>query len=546
MATTGRATRFAMWTSPVQRSKKGIDRSPLPLPPGITTLDPRRFTEAQYFDISQAGNGLNRIFRRMRSSQVSDPHMRQHGIHMATGDIPFPPDSRGFLYYRSPPHQSPLAGGIRFRVADQPDKAGFLAGHDLMMAHGLPWHIPIWELLERRQFARIVKILTADGFAPPLFKEACAALNVERDSVFITALGEPWAVDWSTEFSRVYFARPFHTPTAALVRHPWYYRGSDVRKAPFTGRGLVSVIQTPDGTLGLRVEKVLHIQQHCVNTTCITPVDGVVAALQTRLIHRSTKLSEEEMDKVEYHVLSPVSKLPWIAPEQSPFEIFDHGVEPPSVDKVKPPVADPPTRERPAAYQPPARNAISYSRNGSSNARYDSPPRPFRARSDFPPRAGDPYARVAPAPDSHSQLESPPHLSPPADPYAKSRTAVSQAAPLRDQSRDSYAQNRAGDAAYDSPSTSSLPTSRAPATDSYARTRPSSEAAYDARRRPFRVQPVLPSASDAPPPTQTYSSQRGEQPPHDRPLPAYHGRARGFLDPAEAGARNGRANSTYR
>ncbi|KAJ7631969.1 hypothetical protein DFH06DRAFT_1223346 [Mycena polygramma] len=557
MATMGRTPRFAMWTSPVQRSKKGIDRSPLPLPPGITTLDPRRFTEAQYFDISQAKHGLNCIFRRMRSSQVSDPHMRQHGTQMATGDIPFPPDSRGFLYYRSPPHQSPLAGGIRFRVAEQPDKAGFLAGHDLMMAHGLPWHIPVWELLERRQFASIAKILAADGFAPPLFKEACAALNVERDSVFITALGEPWAVDWSTEFSRVYFARPFHTPTAALVRHPWYYRGSDLRKAPFTGRGLVSVIQTPDGQLGLRVEKVLHIKQHCLNTTCITPADGVVAALQTRLIHRSTKLSEEKMDLVEHHVLRPVSKLPWIAPDQSPFEIFDHGVEPPTV--VKSPVAEPPTRERPAAYQPPARNPIYYSRNGSSDARYDSPPRSFRARSEIPPRAGDPYARVADSAHD-TQLEPPPHLARPADPYAESRTAVSQVAALRDQppsrAGDSYARSGPLHASPDSQHTSfrahpSLPPSRP--TDSYARDR-SSDSASDSRRTPFRVQPVLPSASQP-------RDIRGEQPPragdaypqNERSLPAYHARARGFFDPTPAGevdVQNGhghrRDNSTYR
>ncbi|KAJ6469012.1 hypothetical protein C8R47DRAFT_1150898 [Mycena vitilis] len=558
MATTGRAPRFAVWTSPVQRSKKGIDRSALPLPPGVTTLDPRRFTEAQYFDISQAKHGLNHIFRRMRSSQVPEPHMRQHGTQMVTGDIPFPPDTRGFLYYRSPPHQSPLAGGIRFRVAEQPDKAGFLAGHDLMMAHGLPWHIPIWELLERRRFASIAKILAADGFTPSLFKESCAALNVERDSVFITALGEPWAVDWSTEFSRIYFGRPFHTPTAALVRHPWYYRGSDLRKAPFTGRGLVSVIQTPDGQLGLRVEKVLHIQQHCLNTICVTPADGVVAALQTRLIHRSTKVSEEKMDLVEHHVLKPVSKLPWIAPDQSPFEIFDHGVEPPPT-VVQSPVAEPPPHESLAAYHPPARNPISYSRNGSSGARYDSTPRPFRARSEIPPRAGDPYARVAHTAHD-SQLEPPPHLARPADPYASSRTAVSQAAAVRDQppsrAGDLYARSAPLDARPDSqptsfPTHSSLPPSRPP--ESYARDR-SSDAAYGSRRTPFRVQPVLPSATQP-------QDTRGEQSPragdassqNDRSLPAYHARARGFFDTTPAGEadvrnshRQGRDNSTYR
>ncbi|KAJ6478646.1 hypothetical protein C8R47DRAFT_1323108 [Mycena vitilis] len=114
---------------------KPLDESQLP--PGITTL---RFTEAQYLDISKAGNAW-------------DPF--GHG--------------RRFVFARQPGLS--FGGRIRFRI------------------------VPTRRALSRcwnSGSSCIVKILTAEGFAPPLFKEARAALNVERDSVSFTALGEPW------------------------------------------------------------------------------------------------------------------------------------------------------------------------------------------------------------------------------------------------------------------------------------------------------------------------------------------------------------------
>ncbi|KAJ7222320.1 hypothetical protein GGX14DRAFT_352860 [Mycena pura] len=203
----------------------------------MATLDPRRFTAAQYVDIS--ASPLRSQFRRMRSMQVADPHRRQFGDQLATSDVPFPPATRGFLYFFSPPAQSPLAGGVRFRVVPQapaPNRVGpaFAAGHDLLMAHGLPWHLPVWEILTRRAYSCLRDVLVKDELAPGRLRLACNSLSITRDSVLVTALGMPWAVDWSTEFSRIYVVAPHHHPVAAMVRHPWYSRASE-RKAPYSG-----------------------------------------------------------------------------------------------------------------------------------------------------------------------------------------------------------------------------------------------------------------------------------------------------------------------
>lgn len=57
----------------------------------------------------------------------------------AGSQLPFPPNTGGFLYFHRPPPGAPdLAGDIRFRVTNDPDPASFAAGHDLQL-YGVPW-----------------------------------------------------------------------------------------------------------------------------------------------------------------------------------------------------------------------------------------------------------------------------------------------------------------------------------------------------------------------------------------------------------------------
>ncbi|KAJ6463479.1 hypothetical protein C8R45DRAFT_521178 [Mycena sanguinolenta] len=313
----------SVWSSPVLKSRKPKSDGFLILPDRVNTLDPRRIERDHYlYDISHdSRQSLNKHFRKMRSRQLPDPHGRQFGNQISTSNTLFPPDARGYLYYHSPSSHCPLAGGLRFRVTEERSPEGFLAGHDLLMSHGLPWHIPICEIVSLPTYSNILKLLIQDGFAPPVLQRTCKFLNVARDSVFIPALGVPWAVDWSTEFSRVYFVRQNDHPTPALVRHPWYAKHT-VRRAPYSGRGLVSVIKNSDGELCLRIEKVLNLKQHGINHKAVAPVEGLVIPLSVRLIHKSTKISEQEMDKHSNRVLYPVSQLPWYPANPDPFDVY--------------------------------------------------------------------------------------------------------------------------------------------------------------------------------------------------------------------------------
>lgn len=57
--------------------------------------------------------------------------------------VPFPPNTRGFLYYKSPPEAAPLAGEIRFRLVEDEDPARFAQASDLMSPIGTLWRIHI-------------------------------------------------------------------------------------------------------------------------------------------------------------------------------------------------------------------------------------------------------------------------------------------------------------------------------------------------------------------------------------------------------------------
>lgn len=59
----------------------------------------------------------------------------------------FPPNTRGFLYYYTPPKAPPLVGELRFRLANDLD--GFHDGEDLLSVNKAPWSIPLYALANR-------------------------------------------------------------------------------------------------------------------------------------------------------------------------------------------------------------------------------------------------------------------------------------------------------------------------------------------------------------------------------------------------------------
>ncbi|KAJ7271037.1 hypothetical protein C8J57DRAFT_1320512 [Mycena rebaudengoi] len=286
---------------------------PFKLPPAVTTLDPLRIGPANYFDISKSP--LRFHYRKLSTSQPPHPQARQFGNQMMTTSCAFPDDTRGFLYYHSPPSHSPFCGAIRFRLATDSHRANFLAGTDLLLPHGLPWQLSIWEVATSPFYKCLCDVLARDGFAPTYLIEACVLANVGRDSVTLRALKESWVVDWQWEASRVYIAAPNRRPVATLIKHPWYDKSSAFR-SPYQGRGIVSIVESPKGEFALRVDRVLDLIEHTVNLRTVVPTAGHISPLRFREILKTTKKTTR--------CLNNLWRLPVLSPDHNILDVYRH------------------------------------------------------------------------------------------------------------------------------------------------------------------------------------------------------------------------------
>ncbi len=125
----------------------------------ITTLDPAKLTSDDYIDLSSRA-----IVYTMLSAHNYNPAHSACACISSFGwpNEMFPPDTRGFLYYRTP-WGPPLAGELRFRLTPTPDPATFSTGSDLVTANGVPWNIPLYSIPLRMRYRSLQAQLLQDG-----------------------------------------------------------------------------------------------------------------------------------------------------------------------------------------------------------------------------------------------------------------------------------------------------------------------------------------------------------------------------------------------
>ncbi|KAJ6572800.1 hypothetical protein DFH09DRAFT_1362349 [Mycena vulgaris] len=104
----------------------------------VFTLNPSLITSSDFVDISGIGNAA------VQFPASQSPRGRGLSYMYKKGRmIPFPDDTRGFMYYFSVPHAGPLEGSLRFRVTSNHQPSSFHSGHDLLAPSGFPWQISL-------------------------------------------------------------------------------------------------------------------------------------------------------------------------------------------------------------------------------------------------------------------------------------------------------------------------------------------------------------------------------------------------------------------
>lgn len=128
----------------------------------LSTLDPSRLTETDLMDIS--GFHTKAIFFQSDSKPPGDP-LRY--LRRPPQVFPFPPRTRGFLYFKSDADLSPLAGGVRFRITPNDAPSSFPEGRDLLLPSGVPWQVMLATIAVRGCYPKMRDQILRENLASP-------------------------------------------------------------------------------------------------------------------------------------------------------------------------------------------------------------------------------------------------------------------------------------------------------------------------------------------------------------------------------------------
>lgn len=126
--------------------------------------------------------------------------------------MPSPPGTHGFLYYRPPPPWAhDLAGEIRFRITKDSNPSSFATGRDLFV-QGIPWTVAL--IFNTPTSAAFRDVLLRDGLLTE--DQICRLERLEPRHSSLTAksrlvhsIGQPFALPINTSWNAWKSARYF-------------------------------------------------------------------------------------------------------------------------------------------------------------------------------------------------------------------------------------------------------------------------------------------------------------------------------------------------
>lgn len=117
----------------------------------LSTLDHRRLRAIDFQDLSNR-KSIHIKLDTMIPELATVRRLRNH--YERRRPVSFAPNTRGFMYYLSPPPHLPLAGEIRSRVTESCDPSSFASGFDMLaeckLPFQIPWNIPLITLADGR------------------------------------------------------------------------------------------------------------------------------------------------------------------------------------------------------------------------------------------------------------------------------------------------------------------------------------------------------------------------------------------------------------
>lgn len=158
----------------------------------MVTLDPEKILGQRPRDISDTHDVSYTV-------QTNKKFVQGIGIRYVTENrryIPFPKNTRGFLYYQRPkPGYPDFSGTLRFRVVSGPDSNSFEEGVDLKLPSGAIWEIHLSTIIRNVRHHGFITKLLEEGLVSTSTLEKLQALSpaiLRSSSQILYKLDDPF------------------------------------------------------------------------------------------------------------------------------------------------------------------------------------------------------------------------------------------------------------------------------------------------------------------------------------------------------------------
>ncbi|KAF9481052.1 hypothetical protein BDN70DRAFT_876788 [Pholiota conissans] len=178
---------------PVRKTYKRRDKAQIPV---LHTLRPDTIVSRRekVHDFSEMAGPL---LRTANQGKCQLPYVLKHIKTGKASHIPYPSNTRGYLYYHVPQGRSELAGGIRFRLCEGPED--FERGRDLYTPSGQPWGYTLPELATVKRCKPLLALILTERFVDETMIHDLSKLNLRgryhNKALNIYTLTDPFVFD---------------------------------------------------------------------------------------------------------------------------------------------------------------------------------------------------------------------------------------------------------------------------------------------------------------------------------------------------------------
>jgi hypothetical protein len=151
--------------------------------------------------------------------------------------LPYPPDTKSFLYYYTPPEKPRIAAELRLRVTLNDEPASFESGSDLLKSDGRPWSRPLWVL--SKYYKPLYEKLREDRLVPDDLDAVLSTFTSKfpryyNQSQLLYTLNDTFIVDFSLSYHS-FFVITEQGMEMLRFSKPFFERHGGVQINPYTG-----------------------------------------------------------------------------------------------------------------------------------------------------------------------------------------------------------------------------------------------------------------------------------------------------------------------